>query len=185
MRTTVDALLSMKRYTAMALGSDWEVRLWADVGEFRFPGALVLRVGDALTSGPKHWSDITQAFAIHCYPVMLATVEAALLQAHGVEETLVQAFDITGVGEGHKRRVPLYDWDGLDPAAQDSDTRYPHDYLRIVDFSTGLIPDAEEPRNIRVVADLRATWRRTGPLPTGALLEELRVSGTPLAGGAA
>jgi hypothetical protein len=165
-RAPLDALRSLKKYAADLLGGTWEVRLWGDRGEYKEPFAVVMRAGDALFSGSAVYADVTQAMAIHCYPQRPDDVDHAIIAAGEVEDALVAGFQLEGVGLGRPRRVPLYDFAGV-PLEQSSSARYDHDFMRVVDFSTSLVPDPLDARLIRVVADLRCTWRRGGRYPRG------------------
>ena len=96
MRTRADALRSMKRYVALALGDDWEVRLYDEPGTFDTPFAVVAKVGPSLYDGPAHTTDIVQPMTVHCYPdaSKVTTIEDSLLAAEEVEQLLYQAFRV-------------------------------------------------------------------------------------------
>jgi hypothetical protein len=95
-RTRADALRSMKRYVALALGDPWEVRLYDEPGTFDRPFALVAKVGAGLYDGPAHTADIVQPMTVHCYPdeTQFRTVEDAILGAEEVEKLLYEAFRV-------------------------------------------------------------------------------------------
>ena len=176
-RTTADALRSLKRYAALALGSEWEVRLWDEPGNFAFPFARVAKVGPTLMTGPAIHTDVVQPFAIHCYPPAQERLEVAVLRAEVVEEKLYTGFRI-GVSEGRPMRVPLYDYTLVPEtgAGAVAISRYPHDYLRVDDLSINRLHDPTDERLISVVADVRCSWRRSGRVPTGTkLVQEVLV----------
>ena len=287
MRTRADALRSMKRYVALALGDAWEVRLFDEPGTFDRPLALVAQVGAGLYSGPAHASDIVQPMTVHCYPEesQFKTVEDALLGAEEVEKLLYQAFRVgvsyddplmpppslvcvdfdhggqlpadtyryrvssvnpggestatvavvettagpqsrmelawtpapgaasyrvyRAVGAGASKllaevpwpatsytdngsvaqgtqdppatgtgvaritsgpmRVPLYDYDGRPYSGENASSavREASDHLRVVDLSFATLHDAADDRLIRVVAEVRTSWRRRGRVHSG------------------
>lgn len=175
MRTTVDALRSVKRYTAEVLGELWEVRLWSEQGTFRFPFARVAKTGPTSYASRRVATDVLQAMQIHCYPPPATTVELALEQASALQELLVEGFE-TGVLLGRPRRIPLYDYDGV-PAGGGSMARHPSDHLRVEDFSVNYLPDAQDQTRVAVVADLRVGWSRytLRPAPIPLTATELRV----------
>lgn len=177
MRTVLDALLSTQKYVAVALGDGWEVRLMQDRGEIieGQPVAVVMLVGDAIPGGGSaRFMEYTQPFVVHCYPVTPATTTAAVIQASRVQEMLEWAFRVHGVGLGFPSRVPLFDYSAVaDPLTEDSDVRFEHDFLSILNFSTHQMPDGDDPRRIRVIANFTARWRRTGLIPYGPPLEQI------------
>lgn len=85
--------------------------------------------------------------------------------------------------ESSKRRVPLYNYDGvpIDGIGAFSNQRHPHDYLKVLDFSLDEGVDPEDDTEFRVVAQLRVTWRRTAVVPgasdsaTQKTLQEIRL----------
>lgn len=183
MRKVKDALLSMKIYVAEVLGPEWDVRLAQDRGEVvvGIPLAIVETVADTAFTGSSLYADVSKPMQVSCYPVPPDTAEAAILQAADVEELLHVGFRMVGVGQGRPLRVPLYNWDGIDPTvavASDPDDRYRSDYLRIDGFSTAQIANAQDQKLIRVIASLTARWRRTGRLPSGPTLESISVNPT-------
>ena len=178
MRTTADALRSLKRYAALVLGDEWEVRLWDEPGKFAFPFARVAKVGPTLMTGPKIHTDVVQPFALHCYPPPDDSLEVAVLQAEQVEEILYIGFR-EGVSGGYPMRVPLFDY-GMVPgegAGAVAVAREPHDYLRVEDFSVNRLADPTDERLISVVCDVRCGWRRS-PLATGNVVQDVTVEVT-------
>jgi hypothetical protein len=94
-RTTQDALRSLKRYVAELLGDEWEVKLGVQhEGMFKYPYARVYKVGPTLFSGPYYEAMATQPMVVHCYPAPQETPDAAVLQATLVEELLFQGFRV-------------------------------------------------------------------------------------------
>jgi hypothetical protein len=173
-RTSVDMELSMKRYMALALGGEWEVRLADEGGTFTPPFALVEALADAVYDGPVVHTDVTQPVTITCYPEPQQTVRESRLVAEGVRDLLYEAFRV-GVDLGRPMRVPLYDYAGKEPG-EPSDARHPSDYLRLLSFSARLLPDTVDSRRIAVVSDVRVTWRRRGRVSFGKLVEEVHIA---------
>ena len=61
---------SLKRYVAMALGDDWEIRLGREEGAFERPFARVWQVAGSTypLTGGSWLSDVVQPFVISAYP---------------------------------------------------------------------------------------------------------------------
>jgi hypothetical protein len=171
----MDALRSVKRYVAVALGDDWEVRLSREEGAFARPFARVWQVAGTtypLTSG-RWLADMVQPFVIVAYPLQGRDPDQALLYAQSVENTLYQAFRV-GVENGRAMRVPLYnyyrtqDWD--------TGTWYPQAFMRVNDLSTQPFPDPDVNTLWSVVCDVRLAWRRIAEtIPDSPTLESVRV----------
>lgn len=181
MRTPDDAIRSIKRYMAEALGEEWEVRLWSDEGAFSYPFARVTE--SAPTSYGPHrrvFTDITQAVQIHCYPSKAASMSAAQSLGRQVEQQVVRAIEV-GVGAvAWPRRIPLYDYDGLDDS-EGSNSRETYDFLKVTNFTCNRVPDSDDQALVVVVADLRVSWaQRTEivveTLPVNSVRVDERVS---------
>jgi hypothetical protein len=158
-RTSTDALRSLKRYVALALGDPWEVRLSREEGAFDRPFARVWQVAGStypLTSG-KWLADIVQPFVVSAYPEPGMTVDESLLAAQAVEEAFFLAFR-AGVGDGHPMRVPLYNYTGV--ALDEPGVWMPKGFMRVNDLSTQPFPDPDDNLLWTVVCDVRLTWRR-------------------------
>jgi hypothetical protein len=170
MRTKWDAYRSVRRYVASALeetrGEQWEVLFGDDRGDLSFPFAIVEMVEATPISGPATYADVTQPMQVTLYPEPQESVELGMKAALDVEESLFQAFRV-GHGEGAASRVPLYDYNGVS-LDEESFARGEHDYLRVEDFTTRLLPDVPDPRRIAVVAGFRVLWRRRGRVPSGS-----------------
>jgi len=162
MRTSIDVLRSLKRYTAIALGEDWEVRLLQEEGTFSRPAAQVLQATGQQITGPHHAMDIVQTFSIHAFPEAGDTMESSLLAAAQAEELLVYAFRV-GVDKGKAARVPLYDYDGV-PFNEGSTTRKRPDYARIIDLEISRIQNPSDELLFTVTAEVRMGWRRNALL---------------------
>lgn len=164
MRTPIDALRSVKRYVAVALGEEWEVRLDREEGAITLPFASVGFAGPSQTSGPAWETLMTQPVNIWLTPVPGTNGMEAQENAGKIEDSLWQAFR-TGVGLGKPLRIPLYDYAGV-AANQGSEKRAYPDYLRVTDFQITQNADADDVRRVMVNAELRVTWRRMGPVPS-------------------
>src|SRR4051812_48897449 len=159
MRTTTDALRSLKRYVAIALGADWEVRLSGEEGAFERPFCRVSAAtgGRSMPFGPLN-TDLTLPCAVVAYPHAQVDADHALLEGQRVAELLHAAFArgvhedsfrvVGGVGDvtvmrAHPARVPLYDYAGvsLDGIASES-MRDRRDFMRVAnDVSVDVIAD--------------------------------------------
>lgn len=175
MRTGWDALRSLRKYVAVCLGAEWEVRLAYEEGSFRRPFARVTAAGAAQLSGAAHTTDTLQPFSIVCHPAEQATIDASVREAERVRDLLIVAFR-RGVSfteglplrtvRGAPGRVPLWDYDAV--ALDATSTKRAHcDYMRIAAFSAEVLVDADDPMVRAVTADVRLGWRREGPVPGG------------------
>jgi hypothetical protein len=158
-RSHIDALRSLKRYVAVALGDDWEVRLSREEGAFARPFARVWQVAGTTypLTGGRWLADMVQPFVIAAYPEPGRDPDQAMLFAQKVENDLYRAFRV-GVENGRALRVPLYnyyrvkDWD--------AGTWYPRAFMRVNDLSTQPFPDPDDNMLWTVVCDVRLAWRR-------------------------
>jgi hypothetical protein len=180
-RTPEDALRSLKRYVAVALGDAWEVRLSREEGAFQRPFARVTQSGAAsYPKGGKFLSDVIQPFSIYAYPSAGATPDEGLVAAQQAENALYRAFQ-AGVELGHPRRVPLFNY--TDVSLDEAGAWFPRAYLRVDDLSMQPFADPDENRLWTVVADVRLTWRRT-PIPaeTGPVVTDVHAHPYPVPG---
>jgi hypothetical protein len=178
-RTNTDALRSLKRYVAAALGDSFEVRLSREEGAFDRPFARVWQVAGTTypLTGGKWLSDIVQPFVISAYPEPGETPDEALLGAQAVEETLYKAFRV-GVNGGRPLRVPLLDYASV--ALDAPGVWMAPIFMRVTDLSTQPFPDPDESRLWTVVCDVRLTWRRlAATIPDSPLLTSVPVSPGP------
>lgn len=169
-RSQIDALRSVKRYVAVALGDDWEVRLSREEGAFARPFARVWAVAGSsypLTGG-RWLADLTQPFVIVAYPERGRDPDEALLKAQKVENLLYRAFRV-GVENGRAMRVPLYNYYRV--KHWDAGSWYPRAFMRVNDLSTQPFPDPDDNKLWSVVCDVRLAWRRVAEtLPQAPVL---------------
>jgi hypothetical protein len=158
-RTPQDALRSIKRYMAVALGDAWEVRLAREEGTFDRPFCRVWQAAGSTypLTGGKWLADIVTPFVVAAYPVRQETSDAALLAAQVVEDTLYRAFRV-GVGDGQPLRVPLVNYTGV--ALDEPGVWHPRGFMRVSDLSTQPFPDPDDDKLYAVTCDVRMTWRR-------------------------
>lgn len=158
-RTPTDALRSLKRYVAVALGNAWEVRMAREEGAFERPFARVTPASAAIypSLGVRFVADITQPFVVLAYPLAGDTPDEALLLAQEAENALFRAF-LAGVEYGHPLRVPFFHYTGKDLG--EGGLWAPRDYMRASNVSTNLIADNENSRLYAVSCDVRLAWRR-------------------------
>jgi hypothetical protein len=158
-RSHIDALRSVKRYVAVALGDDWEVRLAREQGAFARPFARVWQVAGTTypLTGGRWLADMTQPFVIAAYPAQGRDSDQAMLFAQKIENTLYRAFRV-GVEDGRALRVPLYNYYRV--KHWDAGTWYPRAFMRVSDLSTQPFPDPDDDTLWTVVCDVRLTWRR-------------------------
>lgn len=175
-RTNTDALRSLKRYVAIALGEDYEVRLSREEGAFERPFARVWQVvGTSYPTTSGKWlADVVQPFVISAYPVRAETSDQALVAAQAVEESFFNAFRV-GVGDGRPLRVPLVNYTGV--ASNRTGVWNPPIYMRVADLSTQPFPDPADDKLWTVVCDVRLTWRRLAQtIPQRPFLRAVPVS---------
>lgn len=168
MRTSLDAIRSLARYMAEAFGDDYEVSALPEQGTFGRPGVWVTEAGEQQSSGSRHTVDLIQPYAIYVYPPEKDTVEGSWAAAEAARDILWTAFNV-GIGEGHARRVPLYDYDGVDVSEGTLQRRYP-DYLRVLDYSAKSTTAPKDERKFTVTAQVRLGWRRAAEMPSGTRL---------------
>jgi hypothetical protein len=175
MRTSIDILRSLKRYTAEALGDDWEVRLLSEEGTFSRPGAQVMEAGGQATTGPSHTMEHTQSFSIHAFPEPGGTVTQSMIFAAEAEEQLLIAFRV-GVGEGRAARLPIYDYTSV-PHDAGSTTRGHADYARILDLEIRREQSPSDELLFSVAVEVRLGWRRNAALTSqGRVLQTINTT---------
>lgn len=176
LRTHDDALRSLSRYMALALGSEWEVRRTGEEHTFRTPFARVEWAGPAQMGGRPNWIDVLRPAVVYCYPDYPegCSIEEAAMIADATEELLVQAFSV-GVGNGYPERVPFYNYSNVPLDGSGSNARGPSDYMRIARGSLSIerITDPTDERWITVLANLRLTWLRPGRQLAGKPVESI------------
>lgn len=205
MRTNEDAIRSVRRWVASALGSPpWRVRLAMD-GRFKRPFALV--------DTPTQRSDSQAAAAtvlhdlpiqIHLYPLVPddpvnVRASAARLIAERAGELLTTALALGVVDaadptvRSYYGRIPLWDYtdaDGnplplestaADPMASVATRRYAPDYLWVPDgWTVRVMPEASEDQLFVVVANLRVQWNRNAHLRSpGTTLTSVQIETGP------
>jgi hypothetical protein len=172
----VNALRSINRYVAQALGDDFEVRFAVDEANFERPFARV-KESTPMTSTPhgaRH-RDLRQTFSIVAFPLEGLNAESSLVQAKRVETLLLDAFTGRGLdtasyrnGRGHPHRIPLYDYSGLGlrEAATDGERV---GYLRVIEpLSMSTFSDPADDRLYIVACNLRCGWSEYVGVPIDA-----------------
>jgi hypothetical protein len=181
-RCQIDALRSVKRYVAVALGDDWEVRLSQEQGAFARPFARVWQAAAATypLTGGRWLTDTIQPFVIAAYPPQGRDPDQALLLAQKVENDLYKAFRV-GVENGRPLRVPLYSYYRV--KNWEAGRWYPKAFMRVADLSTQPYPDPDETTLWTVVCDVRLTWRRLAEtIPEAPVLKGVAVSTSSVTG---
>lgn len=193
-RTSTDALRSLKKYVAQALGPEWEVRLAWQEGVFSRPFCRVGFAGPELLTGAAHTIDVVQPFNVLCHPVEQPSSDASMLEVGRVSGLLTDAFRI-GVQwdepsdpsdptsalvkvRGRPNRVPLWNWEGV-PLDGSVAQRFERDYLRVVNLSVNVVEDPSEELLRAVACDLRLNWRRRGEILSGIPMQGVKVGLDP------
>lgn len=124
------------------------------------PHASVALAWDEVTGaeGYRVWRSPTH----HVFPEYIETADPELLDTGSSGTIGVLPAPVTSGA----RRVPLYDYDEIDLLSP-TFTRFPHDFMRVEDHSEQRIPDDADPRRIRIVVDIRCSWRRVGRVSDG------------------
>jgi hypothetical protein len=184
MRTALDMLRSLARYTYEVLGPEWEVRPLAEQGSFERPHAVVEPAGGQVITGPPHTVDIVQPYVIHAFCEKKASPPESLHEAARVEELLWLGFRRNGnrpqprlPGPASYARpglVPLWDWEDVD-FTQGSDVRRDPDYAAIRDLTIERVQTPSDELLYTVTAEIRLNWRRDGVLPDGKTAREMRI----------
>lgn len=140
MRTSTDALRSLKRYVATSLGSEWEVRIAADSdgADFHRPFARVRSTtpGTMMASGPTQ-AEYRQSYSILCYPALDRipaavaeerdpTADECRIEAARVEDLLFVALSVGthAPSFGHQAVASLAPAPAVPPAVARAQTRY-------------------------------------------------------------
>lgn len=166
---------SIKRYLAIVLPPEWELRMWTDEGSYQAPLAKIAESGPTLFTSHRVYTDIVQPVQVHFFLPIADTVSDAMAGARALREQILVAIEI-GVDQGRPRRIPLYDYDGLDES-EASNARNYYDYLKVRDLSVNTVPDSNVPTGVVVVADLRIEWSQyTTVTPDGVTVESVPVT---------
>ena len=193
MRTQTDALRSISKYAAVALGAEWDLAFARAEGDFQRPFCRV-NWSTAATNVNRgmHHVEIRRTAALVCFPAVQEgdmAEELNLMEAQRTEEKLLHAFGGPGAhvpsyrsssNRGHPRRVPLYDYSGV-TLNQAATARATNDFLRVIeDPQVNSVPDPANDRAYIVTLDLRVAWSRSiAVLATEPLTEEVNPTPVP------
>ena len=204
MRTAEDAIRSVRRYVAAALGSPpWRVMLAAEEGRFRRPYAVVTNpTGRRTERGGAADTELkSMPVVIHLFPpavddagdpfraseAKLVAERAAHMVEHAISVGIEDPDPSTSV-RGFRLLIPLWDyrdatgaWLPLEGPGSTATLRTPRDYLRVEDaWTVEVQPEQSEDQLYVVVVNLRVQWYRGTRLPvTGKLLAAGHVHTTP------
>jgi len=167
---------------AVAPPAVWDVRFFHDEGEFEYPVCIVKTVGAPTLVSNQNWYELTQAYVVYAYPTpppsATGTASDAHIAAERVRQLLVDAFAAARADGARSMRIPLYDYDGTDPAMP-AFHREQADYMRVVGASVDLQPEPNDPRQTVVVADLRLNWRvPVGEVPGRGIVRSVELTTT-------
>lgn len=173
MRTPLDALRSTKRYVALALGPDWEVRLAVEKGTFNRPQAQIIQIPSVQTFTESwHVTRIQTVHQVMAYPAAGQTAEDSLANALDAVELLAEAYTGPGVGAGYTARVPLYDYAGIpllgpESAALESDRKY-NDFMKL-EQPPNFTPyqDPQDEMLWSVMGNITMSWLRNAAVRSG------------------
>jgi hypothetical protein len=189
-RTSEDVLRSFKRYVALLVIPDFEVRLSSEEGAWERPFCRV--AWTTPITNVAHGAravECRRTMQIVAWPAESEKPDDAVLVAERLNEQFTQAFSVglhaasynRGTGRAHPLRVPIYDYADV-PAEEPvtEDDRAATDFASIVEQPTvGDIPDPNTDLSRLVIADLRVRWMRSTAIPTDGETIEQVVVGAP------
>lgn len=180
MRRPLDGHMSLQRYMALLLPAPWDVRRSVEAGSPpERPFAVVSRNGPVLSSGGREVFTVTMPFTVSCYPPSLELRQESDDQALELAEALMASVEV-GVAPARHRRLPLWDFDAATvPAGEAVPFRSGRDFMRVdADPQVNLIRDPDDPRLVTVALDVRCTFARSQPVPSGqTTLQSVRLRG--------
>lgn len=204
MRTTPDALLSVRRYMLGVLpGPPWRVLLAGDEGRVERPYAIVTTADGATGShdGPET-ARMSLPIVVHAFPPAGDRPSTSKLIAERVAAALNGAITV-GVRDykdpavrGHKQKIPLWDYEGAGgPRTLEQLTssavldgkpdvrRNRPDYLWVADgWKVQSMPQADTGELFVATLEARIQWLApTGLRVTGPTLREVAVNREPTA----
>lgn len=160
-RKAADIGRSLKRYLALHLPEDYDVRLETDPGAFERPALMIVTL-PTVSQSSRRWFQITQPFTCYGYPQQGESPFDAEDKARELEDALLTSIEVGGQG-GHPRRVPIFNYDGIDREhAVEGD---PEGFAWVQDLSTEVRADPEEELLRTVIMEVRLRWRRLGEQP--------------------
>lgn len=187
MRTETDAILSMQRFFAGILDAPWEVVLVVEGGsDPERPYATVELLDSIPTEGAPAMQQVTCPFSVNLYPPPFGNRREAQQGARDLREQVWQAVK-WGPGAFLRSqrpttdRIPLLDYDAETvPAGQDAPFHRSSDYMRVESFAMRTHNEDETPREVQIAVDLRCTFVRGLPVPSGQRqLQRIVASGGP------
>lgn len=164
MRTALDVVRSVQRYTASMLAAPWDVRIALENETPQRPFVLVTQNGPDTTIGQFGGHSVRRQISVtvHCYLEEADDRASAETAAAGIEETLFMGFRAWGVAPAVRGGlVPLWDFVN-DTTGGVNPPRQPPDYAMVRAWATRTLPDAANPRRMMVVADMQLAWWRAG-----------------------
>lgn len=171
MRSSEDAIRSLKRYVATIVGEEWEVRLPDEAETFTRPFARVMPAGPLNPLPGSQWiANVSRPFVVLLYPKLGDTAEETGLAAMRVEDAVFRGFR-AGVAEGRPLRVPMYDYEGV-PTVEGSVARHRSDFMRVTDLSVEARQAPDDPNLWVVVTEIRLEWARTAAVVSGGKVVE-------------
>jgi hypothetical protein len=190
-RTYEDALRSVRRYVAAALGSPpWRVLLAADPGRLEVPYAVV-NEPDGFTQGRNgvETDQLSMPVVVMAYPEQGVRPSESKLAAIRVATVLQDAITY-GVPDaavpsvvGHRQMIPLWNYAPEDAPlpinhqSGNASDRGAQDYVRVADgWSVRVRPEASEDELFVAVLQMRVQWfRGAGLRSTGRVLRDVLI----------
>lgn len=187
MRSSNDAIRSIKLWLSFVLDEEWDVQLRRDEGMDR-PSAVIVPVGPVLSSGSAYVRDLQRDFQAYLWPKGKdGDPGYGSVEAESLATLLERALSQGGHGGARAMRIPVFDYDGVpwDQGLPDGAERY--DFLLIEDVQIDARQDPDDDDLYTVTLKLRARWRADGDVTrfqkadgTPALpIAEVHLSGDP------
>jgi hypothetical protein len=181
----MDAIRSLKRYVAIALGDDVEVRMSGEKGVFHRPFAKVTQVPSVqMTVESWHTAKIIAAYQVTVFPVRKDSADESQQEVQRLAERLWVAFGGPGVGtptlsrvadptRGFPMRIPLYDYEAIavrGPAAFATEAdRDPRDFMKLeAPPALQLTQNDDDELLWSIAANIRMSWLRSAAVPSTA-----------------
>lgn len=175
MRTSVDALMSVRRWVRSVLpGPPWRIMLAADPGRVERPYAVVNTAdGNAVTQDGVNAMRNQLPIVVHAFPPDGSRPSASKLIAERVAAGLSRAIE-AGVPDYQvptirtaSKMIPLFDYGGVNPEDYTSEealdlaatVRLRPDYLLVADgWKAQSVPQADEGQMFVATLEMRVQW---------------------------
>lgn len=180
MRTSVDALRSVRRFFGQVFPEPWDIR-YTRSEEMVRPSGTVAAIGPQPNTGSAYVRDVMRDFEIFLYPpgvegdVSTSRIEAETVAAT-VERALTRGFvPAGGEARSYSLRLPVFDYAAIPLTQGLPALAVPYDYLVLQNLTIQPRVDPDQDDLFTVVVDMRIHWRTDGDTRRfeGALLQSV------------